>query len=76
MKFNTPTTRRVKSTQKRKLVGIYVEKDGLEDSLVHYINPLIANDAIWHRLTFNLAACYQLAQSILKIGFALAKKAR
>ena len=25
-------------------------------------------------LSWNLAACYQLAQSILKIGFALAKK--
>ena len=36
-------------------------------------NPLITNDAIWRRLT--LAACYQLAQSIFKIGFVLAKKA-
>ena len=32
------------------------------------INPLTTDD----RLT--LAACYQLAQSILKVGFALAKK--
>ena len=37
MKFNTPTTRHVKSTRKRKLVAIYVETDGLEDGLVHYI---------------------------------------
>ena len=37
------------------------------------INPLTTIDAIWHRLT--LATCYQLAQSVLKIGFALAKKA-
>ena len=37
------------------------------------INPLTTDDAIWCRLT--LAACYQLAQSVLKIGFALAKKA-
>ena len=36
-------------------------------------NLLTTDDAIWRRLT--LAACYQLAQSILKIGFALAKKA-
>ena len=35
------------------------------------LNPLITNDAKWCRLT--LAACYQLAQSVLKIGFALAK---
>ena len=37
------------------------------------LNPLTADDVIWHCLT--LAACYQLAQSVLKIGFALAKKA-
>ena len=37
MKFNTPTTRHVKSTHKHKLVVIYVETDGLEDGLVHYI---------------------------------------
>ena len=35
-------------------------------------NPLTTDDAIWHRLTF--AACYQLAQSVLKIGLPLAKK--
>ena len=39
----------------------------------YQVNPLTTNDAIWHCLT--LAACYQLAQSVLKIGFALAKKA-
>ena len=37
MKFNTPTTRNVKSTRKHKSVAIYVETDGLEDGLVHYI---------------------------------------
>ena len=37
------------------------------------LNPLTTNDALWHHLT--LAACYQLAQSVLKISFALAKKA-
>ena len=40
---------------------------------VDEINPLTTDDTIWPRLT--LAACYQLAQSVLKIGFALAKKA-
>ena len=37
------------------------------------LNPLITDDAIRHRLT--LATCDQLAQSVLKIGFALVKKA-
>ena len=37
------------------------------------LNPLTTDDAIRHCLT--LAACYQLEQFILKIGFALAKKA-
>ena len=36
------------------------------------INPLTTGGTIWRRLT--LAACYQLAQSVLKIGFVLAKK--
>ena len=36
------------------------------------LNPLTTDDAFWRCLT--LAACYQLAQSVLKIGFALAKK--
>ena len=31
------------------------------------VNPLTTNDTFWHRQT--LAVCYQLAQSILKIGF-------
>ena len=35
-------------------------------------NPLTTDDAIWCCLT--LAACYQLTQSVLKIGFVLAKK--
>ena len=39
---------------------------------VSCVNPLTTDDAIWRRLT--LAACYQLAQSVLKMGFMLAKK--
>ena len=35
------------------------------------INPLTTDDAIWHQ---TLAACYQLAQSVLKIGSALAER--
>ena len=37
------------------------------------VNPLTTDDATWHCPT--LAACYQLVQFVLKIGFALAKKA-
>ena len=36
------------------------------------LNPLTTDDAFWHRLT--LAACYRLAQSVLKVGSALAKR--
>ena len=36
------------------------------------MNPLTTDDAIWHHLT--LAACYQLVQSVLKIGFCASKK--
>ena len=36
------------------------------------VNPLTTDDAFWHRLTS--AACYQLAQSVLKIGSALAER--
>ena len=36
------------------------------------INPLTTDDACTHHAT--LSACYQLVQSVLKIGFALAKK--
>ena len=36
------------------------------------VNPLPTNDAIWRRQI--LAACYQLAQSVLKIGSALAER--
>ena len=36
------------------------------------INPLTTNDTLWHHLT--MAACYQLAQSILNIGSALAER--
>ena len=37
------------------------------------INPLTTDDECTLHAT--LAACYQLAQSVLKVGFALAKKA-
>ena len=47
--------------------------DPLQDEVENYFNPLTTDDAIWHRLS--LAACYQLVQFVLKIGFALAKKA-
>ena len=36
------------------------------------LNPLTTDDGIWRRLI--LATCYQLAQSVLKIGLALAEK--
>ena len=35
------------------------------------LQPLTIDDAFWRCLT--LAACYQLAQFVLKIGFALSK---
>ena len=35
------------------------------------LNPLITDDAFWRRLTL---PCYQLAQSVLKIGSALAER--
>ena len=38
----------------------------------HFINPLTTDDAFWCHLT--LATCYQLAQSVLKIGSALAER--
>ena len=37
-----------------------------------WFNPLATDDAFWHCLT--LVVCYQLAQYVLKIGFALARK--
>ena len=36
------------------------------------VNPLTTDDAFWHHQF--LAACYQLAQSVLKIGSALAER--
>ena len=36
------------------------------------VNPLTTDDTFWHRQT--LVACYQLAQSVLKIGSALAER--
>ena len=35
-------------------------------------NPLKTEDAFWHRQI--LAACYQLVQSVLKIGSALSER--
>ena len=37
-----------------------------------HINPLTIDDPFWHRQI--LAACYQLAQSVLKIGSVLAER--
>ena len=36
------------------------------------VNPLTTDDTSWRRLT--LATCYQLAQSVLKIGSVLAER--
>ena len=36
------------------------------------VNPLITDDAFWRRQF--LATCYQLVQSVLKIGSALAER--
>ena len=36
------------------------------------LNPLTTDDAVWRRQ--NLATCYQLAQSVFKIGSALAER--
>ena len=45
----------------------------LENFLLFYtLNPLTTDDAFWCRLT--LATCYQLAQSVLKIGSARAER--
>ena len=39
-----------------------------------HFNPLTTEDAFWcHQI---LAACYQLVQSVLKIGFVLAERVR
>ena len=38
---------------------------------MYSINPLTTDECTRHA---TLATCYQLAQSVLKIGFALAKK--
>ena len=40
--------------------------------LTSYVNPLTTDDEC--TLQAILAACYQLVQSVLKIGFVLAKK--
>ena len=41
-------------------------------TIVTYFNPLPTDDVFWHSQI--LAACYQLAQSVLKIGSALAER--
>ena len=40
--------------------------------ILYQLNPLTTDDAFWHRQI--LASCYQLAQSILKIGSVLAER--
>ena len=40
--------------------------------MMQQLNPLTTNDALWHHQI--LAACYQLAQCVLKIGFAPAER--
>ena len=40
----------------------------------HLINPLTTDDAFWRCQI--LAACYQLAQSVLKVGSVLAERVR
>ena len=44
----------------------------LQSLLSSLINPLTTDDECTRHAS--LAACYQLAQSVLKIGFALAKR--
>ena len=44
----------------------------IEKRIYRKLNHLTTDDAFWH-LQF-LAACYQLAHSVLKISFALAKR--
>ena len=47
----------------------------ISTNIVHYeqsFNTLTTDDAFWHRHI--LAACYQLAQSVLKVGSALAER--
>ena len=43
---------------------------GLES--IAMINPLTTDDAFWHHQI--MATCYQLTQSVLKIGSALAER--
>ena len=50
---------------------IYVLLCHIKPNVRVQINPLTTDDAIWRCLT--LVARYQLAQSVLMIGFALAK---
>ena len=46
--------------------------NGLQSLNKYPFNPLTTDDAFWRRQI--LATCYQLAQSILKIGSALAER--
>ena len=54
----------------RLISKLYMKYEGYHLSLP--VNPLTTDDECTRHAT--LAACYQLAQSVLKIGFALAKK--
>ena len=50
---------------------VYAKRSHVSENNVG-VNPLTTDDAFWRRQT--LAACYQLAQPVLKIGFALAER--
>ena len=51
--------------------GVWVQDYTLREVSIPLFNHLTTDDAFWHCLT--LAACYQLTQSVLKIGSALAE---
>ena len=51
--------------------GVWVQDYTLREVSISLFNHLTTDDAFWHCLT--LAACYQLTQSVLKIGSALAE---
>ena len=58
-------TRNTSCTLCDTILPVFVRKMG-------FITPLTTDDECTHHAS--LAACYQLAQSVLKIGFSLAKK--
>ena len=62
----------LKMCQAHTIINSGLSSVGLKHSAVNCLifNPLTTNDAFWHRQI--LAACYQLVQSVLEIGSALA----